>query len=320
MKRTISINIASIAFFIDEDAYEKLQKYQNKLENWFRSRDGGKEVIKDIEARMAELFSQRINPKTGVITSQLVDEVIGIMGQPEDFEDGSQKEGQDSGSASSNANFGSYRRSKQLYRDIDNRVFGGVCSGIATYFNVDTLAIRILFAVLPFLSLGVIIPIYIILWIAIPAAHTTAQKLEMRGENITISNIEKSVKEEYEKVKEQFGNFKNSDTYKAGEDFVNRMKRRDRNVLIIVAAIVALLFLSRYGLMHIGVFPVGVGMSHIMFPGLIPLLIVIVILAFVFPSAKKGFLVLFALVIVASLLMKILGAVFFSPWFFTFLS
>ena len=94
----------------------------------------------------------------------------------------------------------SYETTKRLYRDPDNRVLGGVCGGLGAYFNNDPLLFRILFIII-FFGMGSGLIIYLILWIAIPEARTTAQKLEMRGEPITIENIKKAVREEFENVK-----------------------------------------------------------------------------------------------------------------------
>jgi phage shock protein PspC (stress-responsive transcriptional regulator) len=313
MKKTITINIAATAFFIDDDAYESLKKYQQKLENWFRTKEGAKEIINDIEARMAELFAQRINPKTGVITVSLVEEVISIMGQPEDFSgEGDAEEEKGAASEWTGATF--YTR-KRLYRDLDNKVLGGVCGGIAAYFNLDPVLVRIIFAVLPFLSFGAIIPVYIVLWIAVPPAVTTTQRLEMRGENITVSNIEKNIKEQYENVKSEFSNFKKSKTYKDGEAYLNKMKKRDKNVFIFVAIVIGLLFFTRMIGFHGPAFHfVHMPFAHLAFPGIVPLLILILILALIFRSAMKGFLILIAVIIVIGFIMMLTGGISFFPW------
>ncbi len=311
MKKTITINIAATAFFIDDDAYELLKKYQQKLDDWFRTREGGTEIINDIEARMAELFAQRINPKTGVITVSMVEEVISIMGQPEDFFGDAAEEkatSEDTGNAT-------YHTRKRLYRDLDNKVLGGVCGGIAAYFNVDPALVRIIFALLPFLSFGVIIPVYIVLWIAIQPAVTTTQRLEMRGENITISNIEKTIKEQYDNVKSEFSNFKKSKTYKDGEAYVNKMTKRDKNVFTIVAIVIGVLFVTRFFSFYgPGFHFIHLPFGHFAFPGIFPLLILILILALIFRSAMKGFLILIAVIIIIAFIMMLTGAVSFFPF------
>ncbi|HKL71482.1 MAG TPA: PspC domain-containing protein, partial [Marinilabiliaceae bacterium] len=192
-------------------------------------------------------------------------------------------------------------------RDIDNRALGGVCAGIAAYLNLDTVWVRIVFALLPFLSFGAIVPIYIVLWIAVPPALTTTQKMQMKGENITIGNIEKSIKEEFEKVKEQFS--------KTGEKY----SRRDKNILTIVAVVVGLLLLTRmFGWSTSFVHPMNFHFPFA-FPfagGLFPLIILLLLLGLIFRPALKGFLIAIVVLIIVSILINLFsGMLFFTPWF-----
>jgi len=243
MKKTVTINLNGLVFYMDDDAYARLHTYLEKLNLWFRNKDGAEEIIVDIENRIAELFEEKVKPGVGVVTLPMVEEVIRIMGEPEEFEDPEAeftKETKNTGMY--------YKAPKRLYRDIDDRVFGGVCSGIAAYFNIDVVLVRVIFGILPFISVGVIIPVYIVLWIAVPPAVTTAQKLQMRGEPINISNIEKTIKEEYEDVKKRFSKIKDSDTYKKGKDFFKSMTKRDKTVMVIVLALIGAALLSGGGL------------------------------------------------------------------------
>jgi phage shock protein PspC (stress-responsive transcriptional regulator) len=196
MKKTLSINLSGSVFNIDDDAYQLLRDYLNLIERHFGNEEESKEIISDIEARIAELFKERITDFKHVITISDVEEIIDIMGQPEEIIDPG-----DADQYGKKERFGpsGYRR---MYRDPDNRIFGGVCSGMAAYWGTDPLIIRIIFVVatLIFLSGAVI---YLILWIVLPEAKTTAQKLEMRGEPVNISNIGKAVKEEFETIKKK---------------------------------------------------------------------------------------------------------------------
>ncbi|MCK5029738.1 MAG: PspC domain-containing protein, partial [Bacteroidales bacterium] len=204
MKKTIKINIGGVIFHLDEDAYQILQNYLTAINQRFVSTKEGKEIVSDIEHRIAEILQSKLSEQKQVISTEDIEEVIDIMGRPEDF---------DTDEESNEKDYHQYEKSsKRLYRDPDNRVLGGVCSGIATYLNIDPLIIRILFLVLIF-AFGIIGIIYIVLWALLPAAHTTAQKLDMRGENFNISDIEKNVRKEYESVKDNFKNFKNSKDY-----------------------------------------------------------------------------------------------------------
>lgn len=204
MKKTVKINISGVIFHLDEDAYQVLQNYLTAINQRFVSTEEGKEIISDIEHRIAEILQSKLTEQKQVISMEDIEEVVEIMGRPEDFENEEE---------SSEKNYYQYdKNTKRLYRDPDNRVLGGVCSGIASYLNIDPLIIRILFLVLMF-AFGIIGVIYIVLWALLPAAYTTAQKLDMRGEKFNISDIEKNVRKEYESVKDNLKNFKNSRDY-----------------------------------------------------------------------------------------------------------
>lgn len=189
MKKTLTINLSGFIFHIDEDAYLKLESYLGALKQQFSQTTGGQEIVTDVEMRMAELFKERIGDSKEVINSGDVDAVIQILGRPEDYlqDDAESVEGQSYYDPKT-----SYR--KKIHRDVDNRVIGGVSSGLAAYFNIDALWVRLLFVVLFFAWFGLLL--YIILWIVVPAAKTTAEKLQMRGEPVTLSNIENFVKVE----------------------------------------------------------------------------------------------------------------------------
>jgi len=199
MKKTININLAGFVFYIDEDAYEALQKYLNNIRTYLGNTEGKDEIIDDIESRIAELFSEK---QKQVITLTEVNEVIEVMGQPEDYMSEEEPEEKKSYQQSS----------KRLYRDPDSTVLGGVCSGVGHYLNIDAVWIRLIF--LAMVWSGVSILFYFILWAIIPKAETTAQKLEMKGKAATFSNIEDYVRKGYENVKDDF---KNVDLKGAGE-------------------------------------------------------------------------------------------------------
>lgn len=194
MKRAISINLGGIVFNIDDDAYRELQAYLTQIESCFSDREESKEIMNDIEARIAELFNERITDYKKVITSKDVNDIIAVMGSPEQFgetENGSTQKRRERFGPSG------YRR---MYRDPDNRILGGVCSGMSAYWQIDPIILRILF-VIAFLGFGTGLIIYIILWIVLPEAKTKAQKLEMMGEKVNVSNIGKAFKEEFNNVK-----------------------------------------------------------------------------------------------------------------------
>ncbi|MGB3775631.1 MAG: PspC domain-containing protein, partial [Leeuwenhoekiella sp.] len=200
MNKTININLAGLFFHIDEDAFAKLQHYLDAVKRSLSGTEGRDEIIQDIEARIAELFTERIRHERQVISTIEVDQVIEIMGQPEDyklddtiFEDEQPK-------ASTYTSNSSTTHSKKLYRDTDNSYLGGVSSGLGHYLGIAPLWIRILFVLLAFLSSGGFALLYIGFWIFVPSAKTTAQKLEMRGEPVNIDNIQRKVKEGFDSV------------------------------------------------------------------------------------------------------------------------
>ena len=186
MNKTVTINIAGLVFHIDEDAYNKLDSYINAVRNSIQQ-ESEDEIIADIEARIAELFAERIDPQTGVIRMNNVDEIINIMGKPEDYiiEDEPVR---------TNIYSLHTKNYKKIYRDGEKRVFGGVCSGLGHYFNIDPVWIRIIFILLVLLY-GTSLLVYFILWIVIPKANTVSEVLEMKGEPVNISNIEKQFRQ-----------------------------------------------------------------------------------------------------------------------------
>ncbi len=195
MTQTISINLGGLLFHIDDEAYKILQSYLKSVEKQFVDETEKKEIISDIEARLAELFEERIDRKKDLISTPDVKAVMAIMGEPHDFVD--EEEPQPS---KKKKYYRSKRTSKRMYRDVDDRILGGVCSGIGSYFQLDPWIFRAIFIVFTFFFLSGFI-IYLILWITIPEALTTAQKLEMRGKPINVENIKNTVKEEFENVK-----------------------------------------------------------------------------------------------------------------------
>ena len=202
MNKTHTINISGIIFHIDEFAYDKLKDYLNTIRSYFKDSEGRDEIMTDIESRIAELFTARLNPSKQVILMDDVDYMISIMGSPEVFknEDGSETHNA-AATGQEQATGGSKRR--RLFRDNDEKVLGGVCSGIGNYFDIDPIWIRLAFAA-SFFYFGSGFLFYLVLWVVIPEAKTTAEKLEMKGEKVNINNIEKSLKEEMEGIKNRF--------------------------------------------------------------------------------------------------------------------
>ena len=204
MNTTVTIHLAHTLFHIDSDAFALLKNYLNKLEKSFAQTEGKQEILEDIEVRIAELFSQYTIRDGYVISEKNVNDVIEILGAPEDI---SEEETQEE-STKSNAQ-------KKLYRDTDERIVGGVASGLGHYFGIDRVWIRLILVILVLSSIGGVVFVYILLWALIPEAKTTSEKLRMRGEPVNISNIEKKIKEGLDDVTQKV---KSVDYSKVGDD------------------------------------------------------------------------------------------------------
>ena len=191
MKITVSINLGGYSFNIDEDAYAELKNYLRNLELHFAGEESSAEILSDIETRMAELFRTKITSYKQVINIDDVRQTVSVLGTPEDISD---NEGP---SAREKFSSPGYHR---MYRDTDHRVIGGVCSGMGAYWDIDPVIIRILFLALT-LAGGLGVLVYLILYIVIPEAKTTAQKIEMKGDPVNIQNIKESVKKEFNSVR-----------------------------------------------------------------------------------------------------------------------
>ena len=172
MKKTFTINLGGIVFHIDEDAYELLDKYLSNLRIHFNKEEGGEEIVQDMELRISELFSERLSETKQVITIKDVEEIIAQMGNPEEFSDNTTQE--------TNYNEEEDKGIKRLYRNPDDSVIGGVCSGIAAYLDWDVTLVRLGMLVLAFIFPGTILA-YIVALIIIPDANTATEKLSMKG-------------------------------------------------------------------------------------------------------------------------------------------
>lgn len=231
MNKTVNINLANTLFHIDDEAYSRLRRYLESIKRSFSGTAGSDEIIADIEARVAELFLEKMENDRQVITQKEVDAVINIMGQPEDYmvdEDIFEDEPRKSQTHTTT------RKTKKLYRDMDQKYIGGVCSGLEYYLGFDALWIRIIFILLAvFTGFGLVA--YILLWILVPEAATTSQKLDMTGEPINISNIERKVKEGFDDVADKV---KNVDYDKVG----NKVKSSSKTFFDTIGDIIMFLF------------------------------------------------------------------------------
>lgn len=219
MNKTININLGGYFFHIDEDAYQKLRRYLDAIAKSLSDDPQGKnEIIADIEMRISELLSEKITDARQVVNEQDISDIIKIMGEPEDYAE-SEEGYAESGSAYQRKQYSS----KKLYRDGEDKFIGGVASGIAHYFNVDVIWIRLAFILL-FIGGGFSLLLYIILWILLPEAKTTAEKLQMEGSPVNIDNIEKKIREELSSMTETIKDGASEVTKKVNEGFKKNAK------------------------------------------------------------------------------------------------
>ncbi len=205
MNKTVSINLGGFFFHIDEDAYQKLNHYFDAIRRSL-SADGRDEIMSDIEGRIAELLTEKLKNDKQVVSIREVEEIMTIMGQPEDYridDETSEKTANNSNNSYNTGYNYTFPKTKKFYRDGDRAIVSGVCSGIGHYFQIDPLWIRIIFILSLFITFFASLFVYVLLWILIPKAITTTEKLEMTGEPINISNIEKKVKQEIDQVSER---------------------------------------------------------------------------------------------------------------------
>ncbi len=291
MKKVININFQGRVVPIEETAFELLKQYTDSLRMYFANEEGRDEIINDIESRIGELFQERITKGSTCITDDDVNAIIINMGRPKDLADAESDQPKDSYTSQNANSYSEYNQNifarKRLYRDANNKIIGGVCSGIAAYFNIEPIIVRLLFIfsgvgffaylllwafvpssdnvqngvrkrlyrnpddkmiagvcsgiasyfnisvwiprivfLIPFISFlfrwGHVGPlyfpnflsfsfspgsliIYIILWLVIPEAHSTSEKLEMKGEKVDLNSIKNSVIEEMKDVQQRMG-------------------------------------------------------------------------------------------------------------------
>lgn len=193
MKKALQISLAKTLFTIEEDAYTRLEKYLAAVRKHFATTEGSAEIINDIEASIAE---QLLEQKAAIVTIERIEGILAKMGTVEDFDDGIGSE--------KSATSGPKVASRKLYRNTDDVIIAGVCSGIAAYFGWETFWVRLGFFGLVFLN-GFGLLLYIVLWVIMPEAKSAAQKLEMTGTPVTLENLSETVRERVEELRADKG-------------------------------------------------------------------------------------------------------------------
>jgi phage shock protein PspC (stress-responsive transcriptional regulator) len=218
MNRVININLGGMPFVIDDDAYEYMSNYLASIRNHFAFSASKDEIMYDIEVRMAELFQEKLRSRQ-IITQSELDAVIRIMGKPEDF-GGEPLEDNVASDFKERRTSGEYqyiKPGKRLFRDKENKVVSGVCSGISAYLGIqDPIWVRLVFGGMMFLGFGFLL--YFFLMIAVPYAKTSSDKLAMTGEPINIDNIARKVEEEIEEIGRKINNW-GEDVSKYGREY-----------------------------------------------------------------------------------------------------
>lgn len=208
MNKTVNINLGGYPLILDEDAYDQLVDYLDTISNHFSKSEGYEEITNDIETRMAEIFQERLGTRK-IVNLDDVNEAINTMGTPAEFGVDEEEVYEKTNTSGTKIKTG-----KRLYRNGEETVIGGVASGLSAYFGIqDPIWIRIAFVVFA-LSGGLGLPIYIVLWIVLPEAKTSSEKLAMRGEPINVDSISKTIEEEMGNLKKQFDTI--SEEFKKG--------------------------------------------------------------------------------------------------------
>ncbi|SFG65502.1 PspC domain-containing protein [Pedobacter insulae] len=212
MKKTIIINIGNSIVHIEEDGYEVLTAYLNEIKQHFAKTADDFEIVTDIENRIAEMFAEILQAgQVQVITLVDVERVIAQMGRVQDFETA-----EDEPVA---ANFANYAGDKKLYRDTDDAMLAGVCSGLSHYLNIEARWVRIIALCCIFLG-GAGVLVYLILWIAIPRAVTRSERMEMKGESTNLYGYNRKFEEELAAFKD---NMQSSPSFKRSGNFITEI-------------------------------------------------------------------------------------------------
>lgn len=255
MNKTVSVNIGGFAFIIEESAYDTLRVYLAKVKSKFSVDEA--EIMMDIEARIAEILKGKLENQKDVIEEVDIQDVISIMGSPEDYQDDESEINNEDEAEFVEAE----TLKRKLFRDTDNEVIGGVCSGIAKYFEIDAVVVRVLFIFFSlFLFSGILV--YIILLIIIPEARTTAQKIQMNGDPVNLT----SLKAHFSKLGEDINeNIKDKNINKKVNTVVNSIVKvvlvlinafsKIVGVALVIAGVIGLFFTVLYFLGYQDIVP-----------------------------------------------------------------
>ena len=233
MKKVINITLGSIVFATDEDAYGVLASYLEQIKSNLKNGDDTKEIIDDVEIAIAEKFIARKRSEKMAVTVLDVEAVISEMGSPVEF--GAGEEGESTPQQTAAPKESAAEPKKRLYRDPDNAIVAGIASGIANYFDIDPVIVRLIFVISIFFN-GLGLLAYIILWLVVPVAETTADKYAMRGERVTLRDISERVKKNLDDI-EQFDYSKTKGVWYTLRGFLDKLFQILGSVLTFIISV-----------------------------------------------------------------------------------
>jgi len=200
MNKTVSIHLQGVPFIFEEQAYDRLNSYLQQLKQVLQKEEGSDEILQDVELRMVELLQQHLTTFKQVVELELVEQIIEKLGQPEDFSD--ETVGTDETLSVQDTAI-----EKRLFRDGDRAMIGGVCAGVSAYFNIDVVIVRVIY-ICCFLTFGIGFLLYIVLWVIIPLAKTSSDKLRMKGQHVNIENMKSELGDAAHRIKKGAKEFK----------------------------------------------------------------------------------------------------------------
>lgn len=193
MNKTVSIHLQGVPFIFEEQAFDRLNTYLQQLKQVLQKEEGSDEILQDIELRIVELLQQQLTPFKQVVERLIIEQIIEKLGKPEDFTDESSPNHESTDSAE-------IPTEKRLFRDGERAMIGGVCAGVAAYFNLDVVIVRAIY-IFTFLTFGLGFLFYIVLWAIIPLAKTSSDKLRMKGQQVNIENMKSELEDAANRIK-----------------------------------------------------------------------------------------------------------------------
>ncbi len=210
MNKILNINLGGYAITIDDDAYEYLSAYLDSIRRRFSESEGRDEIMHDIESRLGEIISTNLGNRSIVMLPD-VEAAIEVMGKPEDF-GGEPVEKPGAGKSGKKT----FQPGKKMFRDEEDAVIGGVCSGLSAYFGMqEPVWMRLIFVLLALISFGFWVPAYLLLWILVPPARTAAERLAMRGEKANVENIAREIEHGFERISKKVNEFGSQDSIRS---------------------------------------------------------------------------------------------------------